>query len=83
MLAFFIIPSVIYKEYFLTLTFIVFGLVFGFMEYMSDYYTGHTVSQHLWDLMLEHKYKGIIIIVGMALGWACLLLHLGIRFKKN
>lgn len=77
-----IIPAVIYKEFFLALAFIIFGVVFGFVEYLSHYYTGHTVSQHLWELMLDHKWKGYIILGGMLLGWICLLLHLGLRFKK-
>lgn len=79
---FFIVPSVIYKEYFLALAFVVFGLVFGMVEFISHYYTQHTVSQHMWDLIKEHQYKGVIILVGMLLGWICLLLHLSIRFKK-
>ena len=78
----FVIPALMYKEYFLALTFIIFGLVFGFVEYLAHYYTGHTVSQHLWDLMVAHKPKGVTILVCMLLGWICLLIHLGIRFKK-
>ena len=79
---FFIVPPIIYKEYFLALAFIIFGLVFGFVEFLADYYTGDTVSQHLWKLIAEHQYKGMIILGGMLLGWIALLLHLGIRFKK-
>lgn len=79
---FFIIPSVIYKQYFLALAFVIFGLVFGFMEYAADYYTGKTVSQQIWALIVEHQYKGVIVLVGMLLGWICLLMHLGMRFKK-
>lgn len=82
MFLFFIVPSIIYKEYFLALAFVIFGLVFGFMEFLADYYTGKTVSQHLWVLMLDHKWKGYIILGGMLLGWICLLVHLGMRFKK-
>lgn len=79
---FMIIPSIIYKEYFLALAFIIFGLVFGFVEFLADFYTDMTVSQHLWKLIVEHQYKGVIILVGMLLGWICLILHLAIRFKK-
>ena len=82
MLILFIVPSVIYKEFFLTLTFIVFGIVFGFIEFLSDHYTGNTVSQHMWQLMSTNKREGWIILGCMALGWVCLLLHLGMRFKK-
>ena len=78
----FVIPAVIYKEYMLALSFIIYGLVFGFVEYLSHYYTGKTVSQQMWALIADHKYKGYIIIGCMLLGWVCLLLHLGMRFKK-
>jgi hypothetical protein len=78
----FVVPSVIYHEYFLTLTFIIFGLVFGFIEYMADYYTGNTVSQHMWQLMTTNKKEGWVILGCMLLGWICLLVHLGMRFKK-
>lgn len=81
MFLFFTIPAVIYKQYFLALAFVIFGIVFGFVEYAAHYYTGHTVSQQLWDLIVAHQYKGVIILVGMLLGWICLLLHLGIKFK--
>jgi hypothetical protein len=77
----FVIPATIYKMYFLSLTFVVFGLVFGFIEFIAHFYTGHTVSQQLWDLIVEHQAKGVIILVAMLLGWVCLLLHLGMRFK--
>jgi len=78
----FIVPPVIYKQYFLALAFIIFGVVFGLVEYAAHYYTGKTVSQQMWTLILEHGYKGYTIIGCMLLGWICLLLHLGMRFKK-
>lgn len=77
----FTIPAIAYKMYFLALSFVVFGLVFGFMEFMAHYYTQHTISQQLWDLIVEHQARGVIILVCMLLGWICLLLHLGMRFK--
>lgn len=82
MFIFFVTPAIIYKQYFLALTFIVFGLVFGFIEFLSNWATGNTVSQSLWLLMSEHKYKAIIVLTGMLVGWICLLIHLAIRFKK-
>lgn len=82
MFLFFTVPAIIYKQYFLALAFVIFGLVFGLVEYMADYYTGNTVSQHLWLLIKEHGYKGYSIIGCMLLGWLCLLIHLGVRFKK-
>jgi hypothetical protein len=82
MFLFFTVPAVIYKEYFLALAFVIFGLVFGFMEFLSHFYTGMTVSQQVWALIMDHKWKGYIVLGGMLVGWICLLLHLGLRFKK-
>lgn len=81
MFLFFTVPSIIYKQYFLTLSFIVYGVVFGLVEYAAHYYTGQTVSQHMWQLLVEHQRSGICILVCMLLGWICLLVHLGVRFK--
>jgi hypothetical protein len=78
----FIVPSVIYKQYLLTLTFIIFGLVFGFVEFLADYYTGSTVTQHMQKLIATNNREAWIVLGCMALAWVCLLLHLGIRFKK-
>lgn len=81
MFLFFTVPAVIHKQYFLALAFVIFGLVFGMIEYTAHYYTGKTVSQQLWDLIAEHSAKGYTIIGCMLLGWICLLIHLGVRFK--
>ncbi len=77
-----IIPSVIYKQYFLTLAFIIFGLVFGFIEFLAKWAVGRTVSQQVWDLMVDHRWKGMIVVGFMLVGWLALLAHLSIRFKK-
>mgnify|MGYP007100119591 CR=1 FL=1 len=79
---FFTIPAIIYKQYFLALAFLIFGIVFGLVEFCAHYYTGRTVSQQMWDLIKVHNWKGYTIIGFMLLGWICLLLHLGLRFKK-
>jgi hypothetical protein len=76
-----LVPALIYKQFMLSLTFIIFGLVFGFIEYLSHYYTGHTVTQHFMDLMATNKKEGMLILGCMLLGWTCLLLHLGMKFK--
>ena len=72
----FLIPPLIYKEYMLAFAFILFGLCFGFLEFLSDYYTGKTVSQHLWVLLVEHQWKGVIILSCMLAAFVCLILHL-------
>lgn len=81
MFIFFTIPSIIYKQLFLTLTFCIFGLVFGLVEFAAHYYTGHTVTSHMLSLMKTNSHEGWTIIICMLLGWICLLLHLGIRWK--
>ena len=73
---FFLIPPLLYKEYFLALAFMIFGIVFGFVEFCASYYTGKTVSQHLWALLIEHQWKGVIILSCMLAAWVCLILHL-------
>jgi hypothetical protein len=83
MALFMIVPAIIYKQYFLALAFIIFGLVFGFMEFLANYYTGKTVSQHLWILQDVKAYKAYIVVAGMYLGWMFLLTHLLVRFKGN
>ena len=72
----FLVPPIIYKEYMLAFAFILFGLCFGLLEFIADYYTQHTISQQLWDLIVEHQAKGVIILVCMLLAWICLILHL-------
>jgi hypothetical protein len=73
---FFLITPIIYKEYFLALAFMIFGLVFGFTEFCASFYTGKTISQHLWYLLVTHEWKGIVILTSMVLAWACLIAHL-------
>ena len=80
--AFWIFGMVFSKEFFLGLVFIIFGLVFGFVEFMAKYYTGRTVSQQVLDLVQAHHIKGMILLACMLAGWICLLFHLGMRFKK-
>jgi hypothetical protein len=72
----FFIPTIIYKEYFLAFAFLLYGLCFGFLEFVSAYYTKHTISQHLWELLVAHQWKGAVILVCMLLAWICLILHL-------
>jgi hypothetical protein len=72
---FFVIP-IIYKQYFLVMAFVLFGLCFGFLEFVSHYATDHTISMQIWDLIKEHSYKGIFVLVCMLLAWLCLLAHL-------
>ena len=82
MFLFWIVPMLLFKEYMLGLAFIIFGLVFGFVEFLSHFYTGKTVSQQVWALITSCHWKGYLLLFCMLCGWLCLLAHLGLRFKK-
>jgi len=69
-----LIPSAIFKQWWLFSVFIVFFVIFGLIEWLAVKKTGKTVSQHFWAL--EGKKGKIIIIVGMVVAWAALLIHL-------
>lgn len=81
MFSFWMIPSLIYQQYFLTLGFIIYGLVFGFVEFLSDYALDFTVSQQLTGLGVDHPEKMKTVIGFLILGWLCLMLHFGVKVK--
>jgi branched-subunit amino acid transport protein AzlD len=64
------------KEYMLAL------LCFGLLEFISAYYAHKTISQLMWQLIVEHQWKGVIILSCMAGAWACLIAHLAGVGKK-
>lgn len=78
----FLVPPIIYKEYMLAFAFILFGLCFGLLEFISAYYAHKTISQLMWQLIVEHQWKGVIILSCMAGAWACLIAHLAGVGKK-
>lgn len=82
MFLFFVVPAIIFKQYFLALTFIVFGLVFGFIEFLSDFYIGNTVSQEIWKLGGQNPVKVVILITCLELAWQCLMIHFALGVKK-
>jgi hypothetical protein len=77
------IPSMVYKQYFLTLASMIFILSVGFTDAISLQYTHLTVGDHLRELVFNHPIKGILELLSLLAGWVCLLLHLGIKFKKK
>ena len=78
----FLIPAIIFKQYFLALTFLVFGLVFGFIEFLADFYTGKTVSQHIWAMGTDNHIRAVILITCLLLAWICLMAHFAMGIKK-
>lgn len=77
------IPSIIYKQFFLTFAFIIFVLTVGFTDSISLQMTSMTIGDHLRYLVSQHIIKGIIVVLSLIGGWGCLLAHLGMRFKKG
>jgi hypothetical protein len=72
-----LVPSAIFGQWWLFLVFMVFGIIFGLIEWIAKSKTGKTVSQHFWDFSKKHKVKAIIILVCMFIAWVFLLIHLG------
>lgn len=77
------VPSILYKQYFLTLASTIFVLTIGFTDSFSLQQTGITTGEHLRLLVANHPFKGSLVIMSLLAGWSCLLLHLGVRFKKG
>jgi hypothetical protein len=73
---FYTVAPIAYREYFLVLAFMIYGLCFGYTEYVASFYTGSTISMQMWALVKLHQWKGIIICSNMVLATICLVLHL-------
>ena len=71
-----LVPSALFGQWWLFSVFAVFGICFGFIEWLAVKRTGKTVSQHFWKFSESHKVKAIIILVGMLIAWLALLFHL-------
>jgi len=79
-----LVPPLVFKQWGLFAVFMVFGIIFGLIEWISVVKTGKTISQHFWVFSQEHKLKGFIILGGMLVAWLSLLAHLGSKmFKKK
>jgi hypothetical protein len=74
-----LIPSSIFKQWWLFSVFVAFFVCFGLIEWLAFAKTGHTVSQHFWIFSDEHPIKGLIIIGFMLISWLSLLWHFGER----
>jgi len=77
-----LIPSIIYKQYFLTIAAAFFALSIGFSDAVALQSIGLTVQASTHKFLLLHPFKGILVLLSMIFGWLCLLIHLGIKFKK-
>ena len=71
----FLIPTALFKHWWLFATFAVFFVCFGVVEALSVHFTGKSISQKFWSLKKTNPKAAWIIIGGMAIGWIALLLH--------
>lgn len=77
--AFLILPALIYKQGWLALVFLVFGLCFGLIEFLSVKFTGLSVSQHFWALRGENYRHALTIAICMLIAWLFLLAHFMVK----
>jgi hypothetical protein len=70
-------PSVIFHDYLLACLFTIYGSVFGFIEFIANYYTGDTVSQQIWKLITTNRKQGLMLLMCMLGGWGCWVISLG------
>jgi hypothetical protein len=79
-----LVPSLIFKQWWLFSVFLIFGICFGLVEWFAVMKTGKSISQQFWIFSQEHKWKAIIILGNMLIAWVSLLAHLGYKmFKKK
>jgi hypothetical protein len=78
----FLIPTAIFKQWWLFKVFSIFFVIFGLVEWWAVASTGMSVSQHFWKLDEVNPTAGWIIVGGMGVGWAALLWHFKARKKK-
>jgi len=76
MLGLLLVPSAIFGQWWLFSAFLIFGVIFGLLEWIAIKKTGKSVSQHFWDFSLRNKTGAILILTCMAFAWMILILHL-------
>ena len=77
-----LIPSAIFKQWWLFAVFMVFFVCFGLIEWLAVKFSGMSVSQHFWAFSLQNKTGAIIILVCMLISWLSLLWHFGYKMWK-
>ncbi len=70
-----LIPSAIFKQWWLFSVFLVFFVIFGIIEFISTKVTGKTVSQHFWALKKKNSTAAWVIAGCMLLSWLSLIWH--------
>lgn len=77
------IPSILDKEYFLTLAGCTFAIVITILDAFSFHHNGSTVFTNMYLLLSSHPLKAHIALWSQLLGWLCLLAHLGLGIKHE
>ena len=75
----FLVPSALFGQWWLFSVFMVFGIIFGLLEWLATIKTGKTVSQQFWALKEKSPIKAWIILASMLGAWILLLCHLGLH----
>ena len=71
----FLVPPIIFAQWWLLGVFVAFFMCFGVIEVVSKKKSGKTVSQHFWALKDRNKVGAWIIAVSMLIAWLALLWH--------
>jgi len=70
-----IVPAAVFRQWWLMIVFLVFGICFGVVEVVALKVSGKTVSQHFWALKDKNKSAAYTIVGFMILAWSMLILH--------
>lgn len=71
----FLVPPIIFQQWWLWAVFAVFFCCFGVIEFLAVKTTGQSVSQKFWELRKNNKKAAWIIVIGMQVAWLALLWH--------
>jgi hypothetical protein len=72
-------PAAITGQWWLFSVFMVFGIIFGLIEWLAVAKTKMSVSQHFWAYSKEHKVGAWCVLAGMLVAWLALLWHLAAK----
>ncbi|MHA1753195.1 MAG: hypothetical protein ACTSYZ_12600 [Candidatus Helarchaeota archaeon] len=70
-----LIPSAIFKQWWLFAVFMVFFICFGLIEWLAIKFSGMSVSQHVWQLKYTNPRNAYILCICMTISWASLIFH--------
>lgn len=74
-----IVPNLIYRQWWLAGTCLLFFICFVIVELLCIHFTGMSISQHFWVLLHDHKEKAYWIAGCMFIGFVFLIIHFVVR----